>query len=246
MDGHEGFQIYGEYGSVVGKTYNPWFFAAAMLSAFQQRWAVSPFAGRRCPFFIGSNLKVFADTILNNTPMKGATVEDGIAAVRALVAISQSTKTGELCVGRCQREPLVQLGIFAKTFSRPTLVKPWMRSFNTICIVFSSIWLALASQPWQRPSTRRHCPNSSRDESRKISMAAVSGHLTMAHLTHKSAARSAPPGCAQHSLQSDGTSIITLCTGSRDPKDMWRWHAETLPRRLARYARNGGCSRPNR
>ena len=26
MDWHEGFQIYGENGSVVGKTYNPWYF----------------------------------------------------------------------------------------------------------------------------------------------------------------------------------------------------------------------------
>ena len=30
MDWHEGFQIYGEHGSVIGKTYNPWLLSPAM------------------------------------------------------------------------------------------------------------------------------------------------------------------------------------------------------------------------
>jgi predicted dehydrogenase len=37
----------------------------------------------------------FADTILNDAPMRGANVDDGTAAIRALVAIARSTASGE-------------------------------------------------------------------------------------------------------------------------------------------------------
>jgi predicted dehydrogenase len=37
----------------------------------------------------------FATTILDGTPQHGASLEDGIAAVRALAAIARSVKTGE-------------------------------------------------------------------------------------------------------------------------------------------------------
>jgi predicted dehydrogenase len=36
----------------------------------------------------------FADTILHGMPLRGASIEDGVAAVRALVAISHSVETG--------------------------------------------------------------------------------------------------------------------------------------------------------
>ena len=37
----------------------------------------------------------FADTILHGAPQHGAPLEDGLAAVRAMAAISQSVETGE-------------------------------------------------------------------------------------------------------------------------------------------------------
>ena len=37
----------------------------------------------------------FADTILNGTPQAGADAQDGLAAVRALVAIDRSLRTGD-------------------------------------------------------------------------------------------------------------------------------------------------------
>jgi predicted dehydrogenase len=37
----------------------------------------------------------FADTILHTQPQHGATVEDGVAAMRALVAIARSVERGE-------------------------------------------------------------------------------------------------------------------------------------------------------
>ena len=40
-------------------------------------------------------LESFADTILNGAPQHGANVDDGTAAIRALVAIARSVESGE-------------------------------------------------------------------------------------------------------------------------------------------------------
>jgi predicted dehydrogenase len=39
-------------------------------------------------------LEGLADTLLHGTPLHGASIEDGVAALRALVAISRSIETG--------------------------------------------------------------------------------------------------------------------------------------------------------
>jgi hypothetical protein len=36
-----------------------------------------------------------ADTVLHGAPMQGAGLDDGVAAVRAMVAIARSAQTGE-------------------------------------------------------------------------------------------------------------------------------------------------------
>jgi len=95
MDWHEGFQIYGEHGSVLGKTYNPWYFRSSDVECFSTR-------DRQYHRVLGADAHVyklqvegFADTILNGSPMLGANAEDGTAALRALVAIARSTESGE-------------------------------------------------------------------------------------------------------------------------------------------------------
>jgi predicted dehydrogenase len=40
-------------------------------------------------------LEGFAETILNGTPQTGADIEDGIASVRAMVAIAQSARSNQ-------------------------------------------------------------------------------------------------------------------------------------------------------
>ena len=40
-------------------------------------------------------LEGFAATILNKAPMLGGTIDDGVAAMRAMVAIARSVETGE-------------------------------------------------------------------------------------------------------------------------------------------------------
>ena len=36
MDWHEGFQLYGEHGSVLAKTYNPWLYKASEVDIFHE------------------------------------------------------------------------------------------------------------------------------------------------------------------------------------------------------------------
>jgi predicted dehydrogenase len=96
MDWHEGFQIYGEHGSVVGKTYNPWFFRSSDVECFSTKDGQYHRVLGADAHFYRLQLEGFADTILHQAPMQGATVKDGVAAVRALVAIAQSAKTGEV------------------------------------------------------------------------------------------------------------------------------------------------------
>lgn len=95
MDWHEGFQVYGERGSVLGKTYNPWYFRSSDVECFstgdgQYRRVLGADA-----HFYRLQLEGFADTILHGAPVQGATAEDGLAAVRALVAIARSAETGQ-------------------------------------------------------------------------------------------------------------------------------------------------------
>lgn len=95
MDWHEGFQIYGEYGSVLGKTYNPWLMKSSEVQCFSVR-------DNQYHQPIGADghtykrqVEGFADTILNGAPFRGATIADGIASVQAMLAIAQSVETGQ-------------------------------------------------------------------------------------------------------------------------------------------------------
>lgn len=95
MDWHEGFQIYGEHGSVLGKTFNPWFLRSSDVECFSERDGQYHRVLGADAHFYRLQLEGFADTILQDIPTRAATADDGVAAVRALVAISRSTETGE-------------------------------------------------------------------------------------------------------------------------------------------------------
>lgn len=94
MDWHEGFQVYGEHGSVIGKTYNPWLFKSSDVEIFSTKEK-----GYRRPLgedghFYKLQAEGFADAIMHQAPVKGATIDDGIAAMRAMVAIAHSVEEG--------------------------------------------------------------------------------------------------------------------------------------------------------
>ncbi|MDL2409356.1 Gfo/Idh/MocA family oxidoreductase [Rhizobium calliandrae] len=95
MDWHEGFQLYGENGSVLAKTFNPWYFRSSEVEIFHEKDATTRKPLGADGHFFRRQLEGLADTALKGAPMQGANVEDGIASIRAMVAIARSVESGE-------------------------------------------------------------------------------------------------------------------------------------------------------
>jgi predicted dehydrogenase len=95
MDWHEGFQIYGQNGSVIGKTYNPWYYKSSDVEIFRDKDAMTTRPLGADGHFYRRQLEGFADTILVGAPMLGADIDDGIASVRGMIAIARSVETGK-------------------------------------------------------------------------------------------------------------------------------------------------------
>jgi predicted dehydrogenase len=89
----EGFQVYGEHGSVSGRLFLPWFHKSSEVECFSER-------DRQFHRPLGEDahtyklqMEGFADTILRGAPQHGANLDDGVAAMRAMVAIARSVET---------------------------------------------------------------------------------------------------------------------------------------------------------
>ena len=95
MDWHEGFQIYGKHGSVIGKTYNPWYYKSSDVDIFREADGATHRVLGADGHFYRRQLEGFARVILDGAKMEGATVDDGIASVRAMVAIARSVESGK-------------------------------------------------------------------------------------------------------------------------------------------------------
>jgi predicted dehydrogenase len=95
MDWHEGFQIYGKNGSIIGKTYNPWYYKSSEVDIFREADGATTRVLGADGHFYRRQLEGFARTILDGTPQEGATIVDGIASVRAMVAIARSVESGK-------------------------------------------------------------------------------------------------------------------------------------------------------
>lgn len=93
MDWHEGFQVYGEHGSVLGKTYNPWFYKSSDVEIFHEKTASYSRPLGADGHFYRRQLEAFAESILTGVPSHGATIDDGVASVRAMAAIAESVRT---------------------------------------------------------------------------------------------------------------------------------------------------------
>lgn len=98
MDWHEGFQIYGQNGSVLGRTFNPWYFRSSEVDIFREADGATHRVLGADGHFYRRQVEAFAEIVLNGAPMRGASVDDGIASVRAMVAIARSAETGERVV----------------------------------------------------------------------------------------------------------------------------------------------------
>lgn len=122
----------------------------------------------------------------------------------------------------------MQLGIFAKVFVRPTLEQSLdaVAAHGLTCVQFNMVTAGLAPLP--QHIAPELCDRIRRAmAARRITMAAVSGTFNMSHPDpeHRRAGleRLRVLAAACHRL---GTSVITLCTGTRDPQDMWASHPD--------------------
>jgi predicted dehydrogenase len=95
MDWHEGFQIYGEHGSAIGRIFNPWYYKSSEVDFFREKDATTSRVLGADGHFYRRQLEGFADAVLKKAPMEGASIDDGVASVRAMAAISESVRTGK-------------------------------------------------------------------------------------------------------------------------------------------------------
>lgn len=94
-DMEEGFQIHGENGSVKGRVYLPWFHKSSDVECFstKDRQYHRPLGEDAYTYKL--QIENFADAILQGAEQRGATIDDGVAAMRAMTAIARSAETGE-------------------------------------------------------------------------------------------------------------------------------------------------------
>jgi predicted dehydrogenase len=93
-DFEEGVQVFGEHGSVQGRLNLPWYRKAGNLECFSARDSVyrRPLGPDADTYKL--QLEAFGDRILKGSGERGASIEDGVANIRALVAIARSTESG--------------------------------------------------------------------------------------------------------------------------------------------------------
>lgn len=122
----------------------------------------------------------------------------------------------------------VRLGIFAKTFNRSAIEEVFdaVAAHGLRYVQFNFASAGLPSMPDLIEPHFVECIRKAAAE-RRIAMVAVSGTFNMIHpdvqqrrdgLRRLNTIASACEGL--------GTSVVTLCTGTRDPNDMWRRHAD--------------------
>ena len=122
----------------------------------------------------------------------------------------------------------MQLGIFAKTFSRPTLAETLdaVVAHGFDCIQFNFACAGLSSMP-EKISAELAAKISGEIQKRNLTVAAVSGTFNMIHPDPEKRRdgwrRLAAMAQVCPLLK---TSVITLCTGTRAAENMWRHHPQ--------------------
>jgi len=120
------------------------------------------------------------------------------------------------------------LGIFAKTFVRPTVEEAFtaVARHHLRCVQFNFACAGLPSLPDEiEPGLAKRIRKSAAEH--RLVLAAVSGTFNMIHPD----AKRRRDGLRKLSViaaacQPLGATTITLCTGTRDPEDMWRRHLD--------------------
>lgn len=122
----------------------------------------------------------------------------------------------------------MDLGIFAKTFQRPTVdaVFGAVEASGLRAVQFNLSCAGLPSMPTTIPEPLAHSIGAAADD-RGLDLVAVSGTFNMIHpdvsVRTEGLRRLETLASACKAM---GTSVITLCTGTRDPNDKWQRHPE--------------------
>ncbi len=87
---HEGCEIYGTDGTVFAKIFNPWEFRSAEVECYDKETDLSTSPAAYDGHFYRREVEAFADSILQGIPCSGATADDGIMVMRAMIATYQS------------------------------------------------------------------------------------------------------------------------------------------------------------
>lgn len=95
MDWHEGFEVYGEHGSIQGKTFNPWFFKASEVEIFKEEDGTFHRPIAADGHFYRRQIEDFSRTVLTGEVGRGATVYDGIETMKIMQAVQKSVESGE-------------------------------------------------------------------------------------------------------------------------------------------------------
>jgi predicted dehydrogenase len=94
-DYEEGFRIFGENGSVQGRLHMPWYHKASSVECYSVKDGLYHRPLGADGHSYRRQLESFADSILNDQPLHGAGIDDGLAAVQAMAAISRSVESGD-------------------------------------------------------------------------------------------------------------------------------------------------------
>ena len=94
MDWHEGFQMYGERGAILAKTYNPWYFRASEVDIFDEETASTTRVLGADGHFFRRQVEGFVRAA-RGEPTQAATIDDGVQSVKVMAAIRQSVASGK-------------------------------------------------------------------------------------------------------------------------------------------------------
>ena len=130
----------------------------------------------------------------------------------------------------------MRLRIFAKTFPRPSLEETLdaVRAHGMGCVQFNMSCAGLSSMPEEVPP---RLADRIREETteRHLTISAVSGTFNMIHPNpEKRRDGLRRLGVLAGACGRLGTSVVTLCTGTRDPEDMWGYHPDNATPRAWR------------
>ncbi len=94
-DFEEGFQIAGSGGSVRGRLHLPWYHKAGEVEGFSVRDGQYHRPLGADAYTYKLQIESFAATVLDGAPQQGADAADGLAVMRAMVAIARSAESGQ-------------------------------------------------------------------------------------------------------------------------------------------------------